>query len=90
MSDQPVIVSLSSAERAGGKYSKDSLRRAIEGLNRDGVIYLDNIVDPAHIEKLRLATLDEAKILKANKGNDVSQYNQGVAISSTYQPITFL
>lgn len=86
MSDQPVIVSPSSAERAGGKYSKDSLRRAIEGLNRDGVIYLDNIVDPAHVEKLRLAMLDEAKILKAKKGNDVSQYNQGVATNFIQSP----
>ncbi|KAK0444101.1 hypothetical protein EV421DRAFT_1735376 [Armillaria borealis] len=76
----------SSAERAGGKYSKDSLRRAIEGLNRDGVIYLDNIVDPAHVEKLRLAMLDEAKILKAKKGNDVSQYNQGVATNFIQSP----
>ncbi|KAK0204358.1 hypothetical protein DFS33DRAFT_1242943, partial [Desarmillaria ectypa] len=31
-----------------------------------------------HVEKLRLAMLDIIKILKAKKGDDVSQYNQGV------------
>ncbi len=43
MPDQPVVVSMTNAECLEGKYSKANLRRAIEGLNRDGAVYLANI-----------------------------------------------
>ncbi|KAF8920173.1 hypothetical protein CPB85DRAFT_614914 [Mucidula mucida] len=86
MPDQPVVVSMTNAERLEGKYSKANLRRAIEGLNRDGVVYLANIVDTEHVEQLRLHMLEEAKILKAQKGEDASKYNHGVATNFIQAP----
>ncbi|KAF9046812.1 hypothetical protein BDZ89DRAFT_1058283 [Hymenopellis radicata] len=86
MSDQPVVISITDAERGEGKYSKTNLRRAIESLNRDGAVYLANIVDPAHVEQIRLHMLEEAKILKAQKGDDVANYNQGVATNFIQAP----
>ena len=58
-SAEPWAVVPTQAEREAGTLSPESIARAVEGLNREGVIVLKGVVDPEHVRILRDRVLSD-------------------------------
>jgi len=48
----PTYVKLTDEERISGKMSRENMAQAVIGFQRDGVVILENAVDPAHCDAL--------------------------------------
>lgn len=72
---EPVYVKLSDEERISGKMTKENIAQAVIGFQRDGVVILENAVDPAHCDALNKEMKDALPdVLKdpQTQWNDVS------------------
>ena len=74
---QPSTVTASAEERKAGKWSRENLQRAIELFHRDGLLVMDNIIDPSDLVKLRESMIETAKEVKLQK-SDPREYNHGI------------
>jgi uncharacterized protein (DUF2267 family) len=60
-SQSVVIVRLSNEERLSGKVTAEHVGKAVAALHRDGVVVLENAVDPAHMDTINEILRSEAE-----------------------------
>ncbi|KAH8698466.1 hypothetical protein BGW36DRAFT_376152 [Talaromyces proteolyticus] len=70
MASQPkvTLIKLSPQELSNQQVGSHNLQHAVEALHRDGMVVLENAVDPAHLDKLNGRMVPEAKQLYAKAG----------------------
>ncbi|KAK4508149.1 hypothetical protein PRZ48_001887 [Zasmidium cellare] len=73
--DAPRAIGLTPNERTAKSYDPQNLQAALEGLHQDGLLVLKNVVDVAHIDKLREAMSAETKTILNERAG---LFNQGV------------
>ena len=71
-SNQPKIIRLTDQELADKTIGSHSLQAALEALHEDGLVVLENAVDPAHLDKLNERMVADAEILKGRKTTHVN------------------
>lgn len=71
-SDQPRIITLTDEELATKLISSNNLQNALEALHEDGLVVLENAVDPAHLDKLNDRMLSDTEILTRQKTTHVN------------------
>jgi hypothetical protein len=80
--DGPRRVPLTDYDRDHGAYSPHYLQMALEGLHQDGMVVLQNLVDPEHCDSLyEHMTGDRDRILRERHAG-AKVYNQGVKCKS--------
>lgn len=75
LSQEPHVVRLSDGERASGLVIDEHVGEAISAVHRDGLVVLENAVDPAHCDELNAILRAEAEAmakLPTTHFNDVS------------------
>lgn len=75
--DGPRAIQLLPKEALSGKYGPRNLQRALEGLTQDGLLVLRDVVDVAHVDRLREVMSAEAQTI-LNESERAGLYNQGV------------
>ncbi|KAL7756839.1 hypothetical protein ACKLNR_013832 [Fusarium oxysporum f. sp. zingiberi] len=72
----PTIIRLNDDELVSKTVQSHNLQKALEALNEDGLIVIENAIDPAHLDKLNERMLSDAKKLRARKTTHVN-FNPG-------------
>lgn len=57
------VVRLSDEERTTGIMTEEHVGEAVSAVHRDGLVVLENAVDPAHCDELNSILVDEAEIM---------------------------
>jgi hypothetical protein len=55
-----IAIDLTPEERAAGRLLENGLRTAVAALRTDGLVLLNNVVDPAHLEVLHVISVTSA------------------------------
>ena len=71
-SNQLKIIRLTDEELKTKSVGSRNLQSALEALNEDGLVVLENAVDPAHLDKLNERMLVDADILKGRKTTHIN------------------
>ncbi|KAJ5352607.1 hypothetical protein N7452_001581 [Penicillium brevicompactum] len=72
----PTIIRLSDDELASKEVESHNLQRALEALNEDGLVVIQNAINPAHLDKMNERMLSDAQKLSLRKGTHVN-FNPG-------------
>ncbi|GAA6055388.1 hypothetical protein JCM3770_001084 [Rhodotorula araucariae] len=73
----PQTITCTDEERQVGKWSRANLQRALEAFHRDGLIVMENIVDPVELLRLKEDMARTSNEIKDTKTHP-TQYNHGV------------
>ncbi len=60
-----IAIDLTREERAAGQLLGDSLRTALDALRTDGLVLLNDVVDPAHLDVLHKRMIDDLDAFRA-------------------------
>jgi ectoine hydroxylase-related dioxygenase (phytanoyl-CoA dioxygenase family) len=80
--DDITIIHLSAAELSTQQLSSHNLQAAVEALHRDGIVVLDNAVNPTHLDTLNARMVPEARALYSKS---TTHHNFGAATGNIQQ-----
>jgi hypothetical protein len=87
---QPVALRPSASELAASRLNQRTIQEALEALNGDGLVVVENVVETAVINKLNTAMVADARTLMARGSDGPFNYNLGnLQQSPPYNPELF-
>ena len=66
----PVRVQPTAAEIAKGRFNDANIKLFLSGMHRDGVVIIEDIIDPAHLDKIN-DFMDEDTVKELQQGDDL-------------------